>query len=89
MATNITKPNAVQRPPVWLIAHRATLAQKSASRPAVQEHNDFPVSFADFSTALKGTDDEIWTKLLKNKFGAQKKHFPAWRAALAAVKAGK
>lgn len=37
---------------------------------------EFPVAFSQFAPSLVGTDDEIWTKWLQMKHGAEK-HTPS------------
>ena len=54
----------------------------------VNEHDDFPVAFEDFAKVLVGSNDEIWTRLMRAKFGSLKMTFSLWRETLATVKRG-
>jgi hypothetical protein len=60
---------------------------KTAPQSVSKEHDDFPVSFADFAAKLKGTPDEVWTRVLRVSCGQQKNVYSVWREALASVKA--
>jgi hypothetical protein len=61
---------------------------RRAAPVVATEHDDFPVAFEAFASRLKGTDDEVWTRVLCASCGTQKNVYSAWRAALAAVKKG-
>lgn len=57
--------------------------------PVKVEHDDFPIACSVFVAKLKGTPDEIWSKVLANRYGQRKFVYSEWRAALANIKAGK
>ena len=59
-----------------------------AALPPKAEHEDFPVACQAFIARLKGTADEVWSKLMTARFGQKKFLFSEWRAALAALKKG-
>lgn len=49
--------------------------------------DDFTLPLAAFLAHLKGTEDEIWSKLLRVKHGTETRVFSSWKQALAALKA--
>jgi hypothetical protein len=51
-------------------------------------NDDFPVSFPVFAAKLAGTDEEIWTKLLKAAHGKKKMSELAWGKLLDSIKKG-
>ena len=46
----------------------------------------FPVPISRYLPLLKGTSDEVWMKLLKDNFGAEKHTISEWGSLLATVK---
>jgi hypothetical protein len=54
--------------------------------PDSAQNATFPVPISRFLATLKGTSDEIWTKLLKDNFGTEKHTMVEWGAVLATVK---
>ena len=75
---------------IWAKARAAKLsgpsAQARAQAGSGRPHDDFPVAYATFAASLKGTPDEVWTKHFRSTHGALKMTYPAWQAALTAVK---
>lgn len=49
--------------------------------------DDFTLPLSTFLTHLRGTEDEVWEKLLRITHGAETRVFSAWKAALDALKA--
>ena len=48
--------------------------------------NEFPVPFAVFAATLRGTHDEVYTKLLKSMHGDRPRMPSDWHARLASVR---
>jgi len=60
----------------------------SAGNPFVgqRDHDEFPVNFTAFASRIKGTPNEVWTKLLKIEYGSAKMLISEWRSALETLK---
>jgi hypothetical protein len=48
--------------------------------------DDFPIPFAQFAQMLSGTHDEVWTTLLKQRYGRENHVESEWRALLDAAR---
>lgn len=48
---------------------------------------EYPVPFAEFARAIQGTDDEVYTKLVRLRAGVAARTPSAWRALLVTVQA--
>ena len=49
-------------------------------------NDDFPVSLNVFLQRIAGTHDEVWSKLLKNAYGTDKRSERGWAMLLDTVK---
>lgn len=50
-------------------------------------NDDFPIAFQVFAGSLRGSDDEVWTQILRQSYGDRKLSELGWRDLLATVKA--
>lgn len=59
-------------------------APVSIQAPVVADDNnrEFPVPLAQFLSSLKHTPDEVWSLLLKNAHGKEKRPLSSWTALL-------
>lgn len=48
--------------------------------------DEFPIPFNQFAQSLRGTDDEVFTHLLRTRHGSEKHLDSEWRALLEAAR---
>lgn len=57
-----------------------------AETTQANDPGEYPVPFAVFAASIKGTPDEVFTKLLKIRSGATPRVPSAWRTAVDALR---
>lgn len=54
-------------------------APEPAARPVEGGNEEFPIAFRHFAAALRGTDDEVWTRYLQIRHGRKNMTMTEWR----------